>query len=238
MREELYDLSEQKVLIIGGSSRMGLEIARLSAMLGASVILSSRSNSKLEAAIASLPKGVTAYAANAAIEQEAAQLLQDLAPLDHIIVTASSGTSASSIPETSPEIAQAAFSRFWMSYHVLHFAPKVMRPSGSITLLSGSSGRRPVTGYGVWSSLHGSIESLVRPAVLELAPIRVNAISPGGIGLTPDRQLAHHAGQPIDIAKMAIALMTNPAVTNTVVDVDSGERLGTWSGQVSEEVTD
>jgi NAD(P)-dependent dehydrogenase (short-subunit alcohol dehydrogenase family) len=74
---------------------------------------------------------------------------------------------------------------------------------------------------------------LIRPAALELAPIRVNAISPGGIGLTPDRQLAHHAGQPIDVAKMAIALMTNPAVTNTIVDVDSGERLGTWSGEVS-----
>lgn len=233
MQEELYNLTGQKVLIIGGSSRMGLEIARLSATLGATVILSSRSKSKLEAAIASLPNGVTAYAANAAIAQEAAQLLQNLAPLNHIVVTASSGTSASSIPETSPETAQAAFSRFWMSYHVLHFAPNVMHPSGSITLLSGSSGRRPLVGYGVWSSLHGSIESLVRPAALELAPIRVNAISPGGIGLTPDRQLTHHAGQPIDVAKMAIALMANPAVTNIIVDVDSGERLGTWSGDAS-----
>jgi NAD(P)-dependent dehydrogenase (short-subunit alcohol dehydrogenase family) len=232
MQEELYSLNEQKVLIIGGSSRMGLEIARFSARLGASVILSSRSQSKLETAIASLPTGVTAYAADAAIEREAAQLLQDLAPLDHIVITASSGTSASSIPETSSEVVQAAFSRFWMSYHVLHFAPKVMNPSGSITLLSGSSGRRPIAGYGVWSSLHGSIESLVRPAALELAPIRVNAISPGGIGLTPDRQLTHHVGQPIDIAKMAIALMTNPAITNTIIDVDGGERLGSWSGQV------
>ncbi|MBD1918336.1 MULTISPECIES: SDR family oxidoreductase [Cyanophyceae] len=210
-----------------------MEIARLSTTLGADVIISSRSKSNLDAAIASLPEGVAAYAADATIAQEAAQLLQDLAPLDHIVVTASSGMAASSIPDTSPETAQAAFSRFWMSYHVLHFAPNVMHSSGSITLLSGSSGRRPIAGYGVWSSLHGSIESLVRPAALELAPIRVNAISPGGIGLAPDRQLAHHAGQPIDIAKMAIALITNPAVTSTIVDVDSGERLGTWSGEAS-----
>jgi NAD(P)-dependent dehydrogenase (short-subunit alcohol dehydrogenase family) len=153
MQAELYSLAGQKVLIIGGSSRMGIEIARLSTALGADVIISSRSKSNLEAAIASLPEGVTAYAANAASAQEAAQLLQDLAPLDHIVVTASSGTSASSIPETSPETVQAAFSRFWMSYHVLHYALNVMHPSGSITLLSGSSGRRPLIGYGVWSSL-------------------------------------------------------------------------------------
>lgn len=231
MQSEIYSLTGQKVLVIGGSSRMGLEIARLSAKVGAEVIISSRSESKLKAAISLLPEGVTAYAANAAIAQETAQLLQNLAPLDHIVVTASSGGTVSSIPDTPPEMAQAGFSRFWMSYHVLYFARNVMHPSGSITLLSGSSGRRPVIGYGVWSSLHGSIESLVRPAALELAPIRVNAISPGGIGLAPDRQLSHHAGQPLDVAKMAIALMTNPAVTSTVIDVDSGERLGNWSGK-------
>ena len=233
MQEELYNLDGQKVLIIGGSSRMGLEIARLSAKFGAEVIISSRSESKLKTAIVSLSEHVTSYAANAAIAQEAAQILQDLAPLDHILVTASSGTSASSITDTSPEIAQAAFNRFWISYHILHYARDFMKPSGSITLISGSSGRRPLVGYGVWSSLHGSIESLVRPAALELAPIRVNAISPGGIGLAPDQQLAHHAGQPIDVAKMAITLMTNPAVTSTIVDVDGGERLGSWSGEVS-----
>lgn len=85
-------------------------------------------------------------------------------------------------------------------------------------------------GYGLWGTLHGSIEALARSTALELAPIRVNVISPGGIGLRPDRQLSHHAGQPEDVAAMAIALMTNPAITNAVIDVDGGERLGAWSG--------
>lgn len=210
---------------------MGLEVARLCADLGAKVIISSRSKHKLDKAISSLPERVTAYAADAANAKEIAQLLHDLAPLDHIVVTVSSGTSASSIPDTSPDVAQAAFVRFWISYNILHFARNIMSASGSITLLSGSSGRRPAVGYGVWSSLHGSIESLVRPAALELAPIRVNAISPGGIGMTPDRQLVHHRGNAVDIAQMAIAIMTNSAVTNTVIDVDGGERLGDWSGE-------
>jgi len=70
---------------------------------------------------------------------------------------------------------------------------------------------------------------MARSAALELAPPDQRCLSPGGIGLRPDRQLSHHAGQPEDIAAMAIALMTNLAVTNAV-DVDGGERLGAWSG--------
>jgi hypothetical protein len=64
-------------------------------------------------------------------------------------------------------------------------------------------------------------------------PDHINAISRGGIGLVPDRQLARHVGQPIDVAKIAIALITNPAVTNPVINVDGGERLGTESGETS-----
>jgi len=152
--------------------------------------------------------------------------MKDLAPLDHVVVTAAGGGPASSIVDTPPAMAHPPFNRFWLSYHVLHFAPGIVRPSGSITLLSGSSGRRPVVGSGVWGTLHGSIEALARSAALELAPIRVNAISPGGIGITPDRQLTHHAGQPVDIAVMVLAVIINPAVTNAVIDVDGGERLG------------
>ena len=224
------NLQNQRVLIVGGSSRMGLEVARQTAAKGASVIISSRSADKLQAAAAELSSVVQIYAADASKMDEAERLMKDLAPLDHIVVTAASSGSASSIVDTSPTDAQNAFSRFWLSYHVLHFAPGMVRLSGSITLLSGSSGRRPVAGYGVWGTLHGSIEALARSAALELAPIRVNVISPGGIGLRPDRQLAHHSGQPADVAAMAISLITNPAVTNAVIDVDGGERLGAWSG--------
>jgi len=80
----------------------------------------------------------------------------------------------------------------------------------------------------VWGTLHGSIEAMA--FCIGTSSIRINVVSPGGIGLRPDRQLSHHAGQPEDIAAMAIALMTNLAVTNAVVDVDGGERLGAWSG--------
>ena len=228
--QELYNLTGQKILIIGGSSRMGLAVARLVSNLGAKVIISSRSTEKLEQAAATISAQVGIYTADAADALATEQMLKALAPIDHIVVTASGSAPATGIVDTSPDIARIAFSRFWLSYNVLHYAPSQVRPSGSITLLSGSSGRRPVVGYGVWGTLHGSIEALARSAALELAPIRVNVISPGGIGLRPDRQLSQHAGQPEDVATMAIALMTNLAITNAVIDVDGGERLGAWSG--------
>ena len=223
-------LAGRRVLVVGGSSRMGLAVARDSALQGAEVIIVGRDRQRLEAAALAIQFNVRSHSADFTISSEVERLMRDLSPFDHVVVTASAKAPATSITDTSPEVAQAAFARFWLSYHVLHFARHTVRAGGSITLLSGSSGRRPVAGYGVWGSLHGSIEALARSAALELAPIRVNVVSPGGIGIRTDRQLVHHAGQPDDVAKMVLAVMTNPAVTNAVIDVDGGERLGTWSG--------
>ncbi len=186
--------------------------------------MSSRARSRLESAASDISGDVSVNEGDASSPEQAEKLLLGLAPLHHIVVTASSGdVNAGGVTDSAPAIARDAFSRFWISYHVLHFAPEVVKETGSVTLLSGSSGRRPVAGYGVWSTLHGSIEALARAAALELAPIRVNVVSPGGIGIQSDRQLAHHTGQPEDVAAMILALIANPAVTNTVVDVDGGE---------------
>jgi len=237
-REELRGggiLEGRRVLVVGGGSRMGLAVAKLAAASGAEVIVSGRSRVKLEAAAASVGREVGTSPSVEAVDfsrsEEASRLLEAVSPLDHLIVTASADAPASGVVDTPPEVARAAFSRFWISYNALHLASWAVRPTGSVTLLSGSSGRRPAPGYGVWGTLHGSIEALARNAALELAPIRVNVVSPGGIGMPPDRQLARHAGRPEDVAAMVLAVMTNPAVTGAVVDVDGGERLGTWSGR-------
>lgn len=99
-----------------------------------------------------------------------------------------------------------------------------------MTLISGSSGRKQGAAFGVWTALHGSIEALARAAAIELAPIRVNVVSAGGIGMRPDRQLTEHAGMPVDVAAAVMAVINNPAITGAVLDVDGGGRLGGWSG--------
>ncbi|NVO32259.1 SDR family oxidoreductase [Hymenobacter lapidiphilus] len=223
-----HALQGQRVLVVGGGSRMGLAVAHLALQAGAEVIIASRSATRLAEAGKTLPTAVQSYVADAADARQMAAMLTALAPLDHLVLTASSSGSAGSLVNTEPSDAREPFERFWMAYHAVHYAPTAVRPTGSVTLISGSSGRRPGVGFGFWSTLHGSIEALARAAALELAPIRVNVVSPGGIGMRPDRQLTEHAGQPEDVAAMILAVLSNPAVTNAVVDVDNGERLGTW----------
>ena len=77
--------------------------------------------------------------------------------------------------------------------------------------------------------LHGGIEALARAAALDLSPVRVNTVSPGGIGIGMDRQLIRHQGSGDDIAAAVIALMSNRAITGALLDVDGGERLGSFS---------
>jgi NAD(P)-dependent dehydrogenase (short-subunit alcohol dehydrogenase family) len=175
-------------------------------------------------------EGPTSVEIDAASESSVLRAFDALRPIDHVVVAISAHAEAGSIVETSLADASEAFQRFWGIYNVLRVLPGRIRPDGSVTLISGSSGRRAGIGFGVWTTLHGSIEALARAATIELAPIRVNVVSPGGIGLTPDRQLAHHRGSPEDVALMVVAGMASNAVTGAVIDVDGGERLGKWSG--------
>ena len=222
-------LADQLVGILGVGS-MGLACAVEVLGLGGSVLLMGRRLEKLEAANEKLEERGQIAIVDARDPQDLERALSFHMELNHLVVAISAGTAASGIAETSVGAAQNAFGRLWASYNAVHLAPKHLSTTGSVTLVSGSSARTPVAGYGVWSALHGSIESLVRAAAVDIAPIRVNAVSPGGIGMEPDRQLAHHYGEASDIGIAVASIIVNPAMTGTVIDVDSGERKGSWSG--------
>lgn len=215
--------------VVGGSGSMGSAIAEHLVGPDHDVVLIGRNQDRLDEAQLSTGAAstMTADFANAI---EAKRVLDELVLIDHLVIATSAGpVRASSIPATDPADFQRAHGRLWTSYNAVHFAPAHIRPGGSITLISGSSGRRPGFGFGVWTSLHGSIEALARAATIELAPVRVNVVSPGGIGMRPDRQLVERNGTANDIGLAVASLIGNPAVTGAVLDVDSGERLGTWS---------
>ena len=208
---------------------MGLATAMLALEKGFEVIIAGRNLEKLKKAQATTNGTLQIHQVDLMQDLETENLFKALQPLHHIVVTVSAPGSASSIVATEVDQAKQAFERFWMNYRILHYGKAQLPPGGSITLISGSSSKTPLKGYGFWGTLHGSIEALARNAALELAPIRVNVVSPGGIGLSPNRQLLEHFGQAQDVAQMILALLENPAVTNTKIDVDSGERQGEWS---------
>lgn len=207
---------------------MGAATAHAVTQLGAVAILAGRSQEKLDHVAAGLDDRAERIVVDLIAPDAVAGIVAE-SKADHIVVAVSANASASDIPSTSVVAAQDAFARFWVSYGAVQ-AAVALPEHGSVTLLSGSSARTPAPGYGVWSTLHGSIEALARAATAEVAPVRVNVVSPGGIGLEPDRQLIPRRAMADDVGQAIAALMANPAITGAVLDVDSGERKGTWSG--------
>lgn len=220
-------MKTENILIIGGTSSMGLATAKLASEKGFKVFIAGRNKSKLDKAVSSI--NAEKIQLDLMDENKVTSALKKMASIDHIVITVNAPGSASSITETNVQTAKIAFERFWMNYRILYLAKHYMNPKGSITLISGSSSKSPIKGYGFWGTIHGAIESLAKNAALELAPIRVNVISPGGIGLKPNNQLLEHYGTPDNVSQAVMALVENPAITNTKIDVDSGERQGDWS---------
>ena len=223
----------KRILFVGGNHGMGLATAKIANSLGADVIISARDESKLKEIVKNeFRENCTYYACDSSDPEKVEAMLSALQPLSDIVVTATgSRVAASSILNTPPDVAQQAMAGLWIAYNIVHFAKKFMQAQGSITLISGSSAKTPGKNWGFWGISQGSINGLVRFGAIELAPIRLNAVSPGGIGVaTPDRQLVEHRGAPEDVGQMILALISNPHVTGTVIDVDGGERQGSWNG--------
>ena len=223
-------LAGQRTLILGGSGAMGAATAAEIIALGGHVLLAGRNEKKLDDVSKGLGPQASFIVTDISEPEALDKLLQGSGPIDHVVIAISANAAASSISASSRGNAEAAFSRFWVGYEVLQKSINVLPKTGSVTLISGSSARTPAAGYGVWTALHGAIESLARAASIDLAPLRVNVVSPGGIGMKPDRQLIERKGQARDVGAALALTLVNRAMTGAVIDVDSGERKGSWSG--------
>jgi NAD(P)-dependent dehydrogenase (short-subunit alcohol dehydrogenase family) len=236
-------LAGQTMLILGGAGNMGLATARLAALEGAKVILVGRRKERLLAAVETIPEAAASFAVcDATDESDLRRVLTEVGPVDHLVTATSSGTPhvrppAATLPLVDLGTAKAVYSRLWAAYNAVHLAPHHVRPGGSVTIVSGASSHRPTFGFGVYGALHGALEALGRAAAVELAPIRVNVVSPGSLGVKPMRQLTHHRGRFEDLGAAVVAVSSNPAITATLLDVDGGESLGTWSGESDEAQT-
>lgn len=229
-------LSGANVIIIGGSSGMGLATARLAMAQGANVMIAGRSREKLQQAVQQLGP-VRAVVADITSEPDVQAIFGEIDRVDHIFISAGRPLFGKII-ETGLEILRSDVEqRLWGPLHVVrHAAPKMTQ--GSITFLSGQYASRPETGAVVTAAMSAAIEGLARGLALELAPIRVNAIAPGLIDtpmLGEDRAGAEkwavgtlpvkRMGLAEEVAQAAILLMTNDFITGEVLHIDGGGRL-------------
>jgi NAD(P)-dependent dehydrogenase (short-subunit alcohol dehydrogenase family) len=237
----------QTVVVLGGSSGIGLETARQVRGLGADVVLTGRDPDRLQHAVTE----VAARSSAAFDATDTARLDGFFAelpgPIDHILLTAGSPYYAPLAELDLPRARREVDEHLWLPVHVARAALDTVRPGGSLLLLSGTAARRPGVGLTVPGALTAALSALTANLALELAPVRVNLIAAGfvdtplsarllGEGLDERRdQLRaslpiHRVVEAADVAALAVHLMTNTALTGAIYDVDGGQQLLAGSG--------
>ena len=228
-------LKDKKVVVVGGSSGIGFSTAELARREGADVIISSRNAERLDAAAKSLT--ATAIAADVTSDESIAELFGKCGPVDHVVVTAAQLRTGPFKTVKIEDVRATMESKFWGAWRVARAAE--FRAGGSLTLVSGYLSVRPRSNSAIVGAANGALESLARSLALELAPVRVNAVSPGIID-TPIRaampeearrdMLAKTAASlPVgrvgvgdDIARQILAFMTIGFATGSIVYLDGG----------------
>ncbi len=236
-------LKDQRVVIIGGSSGIGLATAGAAAAEGAAVIIAASDEGRLRAALATLPRDCESVVVDVRSESDVRALFSRVGELDHLVYTAGDALAFKPLTELTLEEARQQFDvRFWGAVAAVKYAAPQIRPGGSIVLTSGAVGARPRPGTTFAASGAGAMEALTRGLAVELAPIRVNAVAPGVIrtpvwnsipesersalfAMLAEQTLTHSTGDPDDIAATHLYLMKNRFVTGTVLTVDGGGLL-------------
>src|SRR5215468_8598159 len=238
---ERNELAGQTVVVIGGSSGIGLETARLARARGADLILTARDPDRLRRAALELEARIDAFDATDFVRL--GRFFDELpTPIDHVLVT---GPGPYYAPLADFDVEKA---RPDLEAHVLlpiqiarHAAGKV-RPGGTLLFMGGTGGRRTAPGLALISALTAASPAMIKNLALELAPVRVNLIAAGFVD-TPlsatilGEELENRRQQlrttlpirrvvgPADVAALAVHLMTNTAVTGATYDIDGGQQL-------------
>ena len=175
----MADLKGRTVLVLGGSSGIGLATARLAAVCGAKIVLASHHRERLEAAAPRIRGRVRIEPADLADEASIAALCGQLGRIDHLVVTGDQPYTGA-IRDLDIEDAKQSFDiKFWGSIRAVKHAAPRMPEDGSIVLISGVLAARPSPGMVTLAALNAAMEGLIRGLAVELSPIRVNGISPG-----------------------------------------------------------
>jgi NAD(P)-dependent dehydrogenase (short-subunit alcohol dehydrogenase family) len=230
-------LKGARVLVLGGSSGIGLATAKAAATAGAKVTIASRSKDKVDAAVAQVGPDASGVSLDTSDDAAMEAFFSAHPEWDHIVVSVAAGRSAGIHALSMADAYGNMSAKFWTAYRAARSAK--LTTEGSLTLVSGFLSKRPNKDALLQGAINAALEALGQGLALELAPTRVNTVSPGLID-TPIRASmpaeqkqkmfenvaaalpARRIGQADDIAEAIILLMTNPFTTGTTLYVDGG----------------
>lgn len=233
-------LAGQTVVLIGGTTGIGLETAKLARQEGAKVIITARDPDRLHRV--GLEVGASIAAFDATDLDRLRRFFDELpTQIDHVLVTGP-GPYHAALADLDLEDAHRNYdAHILLPVQVARSAVGRVRPTGTLLFMSGTGGRRAAAGA-LLSAHTAAVPALARSLALEIAPIRVNVIAPGfvdtpltaqllGDQLEPHRRHLRstlpigRVVEPADVAALAVHLMANTAVTGATFDIDGGQQL-------------
>jgi NAD(P)-dependent dehydrogenase (short-subunit alcohol dehydrogenase family) len=226
-------LEQTNVLVVGGSSGIGLAVAKLVQQKGARAIIASRTASERVAALPEPLKSIEAHSFDITAPKDPEKLLGTIGAIDHLVIAVRPEVSSAPFPAVDIDEAKRAFeTKFWGQYRLIQVAHRYMKETGSITLTSGIAGEKIYRGASTMALINSATESLCRSLAVELSPLRINCISPGFVEPKAESVQEYARQFPIkrlalldEIASAYLWLMDNPYITGNVTVVDGGARL-------------
>ena len=228
------------VVVMGGSTGIGFAAAKLARQAGAEVTIAGRSQDKLAQAQRELGE-VRTVAADITDERAVGQVFEGLSHIDHVLISAGTIVNGRIVDNDLTNLRRIIDERIWgLTYVVRHAIPRMTQ--GSITFTSGGLSSRPRVGAAMLTAALAGVEALAPALALEVAPVRVNAVTPGLIdtpllyttyGSERDTIVNNRAavlpgkrvGSAEEVAQAILMLMTNEYITGEVLHIDGGSRF-------------
>lgn len=236
-------LKGQSAVVVGGSSGIGLATAQALVSHGAQVTIIGRSKERLAKAHDVLGPDVQTVDLDCGDEPLTAAFFEGLGQLDHVVITLAGGAALGPFTDVSVSGVRDTFDgKFWPYLIAMHHGAKKLSEHGTMTIVTGASAIAAVPGAATLGAVNGALEGMVKTLAVELAPRRVNAVSPGltdtdAWSRIPDNiredmyaksaadTPAGRIGQPEDVAGAVLSCITNGFLTGLVLPCDGGKRL-------------
>ena len=226
-------LEQKNVLIIGGSSGIGLAVAKLAQQEGAHVMVASRDATERMAVLPNPLNTIETHSFNISDSKSHEGLLDTLDEIDHLIFAVRPEMQSAPFQDTDIDNAKSAFdTRLWGQYQFIQKAHHHMNEGGSIVLTSGIAGEKIYPGFSTMALMNTATETFCRSLAVELAPLRVNCVSPGFVEPKPEAVQDYAHQFPInrlatldEVSAAYLYLMNSPYITGEILVVDGGARL-------------
>lgn len=236
-------LNDKRIVILGGTSGIGLAVAQAAAAEGARLVVASSDRARVAQALTALPPGAEGRPLDLRDGAAVEGFFGEIGPFDHLVYTAGESLKLARLDELDVASARRFFElRYWGAFAAARSGRWNIRPGGSIVFTSGVAGARPGPGWSVAASICSAMEGLTRALAVELAPVRVNIVSPGVVRTPLWREMTAearedlyaaqaqrlpvgHVAEPAEIADGYLYLMRQTYVTGQTLVMDGGGLL-------------